>query len=147
LLLPSSTANLTPVNPPPNAVSIRNGDIWLTPSGIVIVRSKPVDDTLDDAILNVKAVLDVSNGLRRPLLVDSRLLKATDKLANQYYRGALTAKSVVALAFLSNSVVSLFLANLFMSFSLKLPMRMFREEKAALDWLLGFVRRPDSHAG
>src|SRR5690349_11717748 len=87
----------------PRTISTRNCEISLSPSGVVVIRARAMEDTLDDAIRNVKAVLEVSNGVKRPLMVDTRLLKASDKLTSQYYRGALNAGSSTALAFLAKS--------------------------------------------
>jgi hypothetical protein len=112
--------------------------IWLREDGIVQTVVLPGSElTLVDAKQNLASIAQVSQGKRRPLLVDIRNIKTVQYTARQ----ELTAyEGVTSTALLIDSALSRIIGNVFISFGKKaFPIRLFTSEAEAIQWLKGFL--------
>ena len=97
------------------------------------------EETLVDAIANVRAVGTLGAGRRVPQLVDGRWMKSMPREVRAYYAGAEAERNVAAAAVLVGSPVSRTVANFVMQLARpRFPTRLFTDEAAALAWLKAF---------
>lgn len=85
--------------------------------------------------------LTVSDGVTRPLLVDTRNLKYVEDDAREYLASKEAGQYVAALAVLTNTPIQ----NLFANFYMKLnkppmPTRLFASKEKAIRWLQLFLQ-------
>jgi hypothetical protein len=118
-------------------VEVRTQTIWLDGEGIVRAKLKPhVHVGLGDAQEAVRAIGELCQGRRSPVLVDMTELQSMDREARVYFAGAETAKVESAVAILIHSPLSRAIGNFFMGLNKPLfPTRLFTSEEEALAWL------------
>lgn len=127
--------------PPPNAVDSSSYYLWLDDDGILIAVNKPsIRDTLNDALEKIAAVVQLSDGKPRPLLVDTTETKSVSREAREAYAQAGKDGKVVALALVTGSAVSRIIANFFLNFHKPpIPVRLFNSRGPAKDWLMQYT--------
>jgi hypothetical protein len=113
----------------------------LREDGLLLSEALPgAGQTLADARESVAAYGALNGGKRRPLLVDLRAAgKPMDREAREYYAGPELAAVVSAAALLVTSPIGRVIGTFFLRLSrTATPIRMFTEEREALDWLHTF---------
>lgn len=110
---------------------------WMGEDGIARSVVKPgMDINLDDAIANSKAVNDLSDGNKFPLLVNSTQIKSMSREARKYCSVNNRSTCITAFAIVVGSPLSKVIVNFFFQFNkMGVPARMFNSEKQALKWL------------
>ena len=118
-------------------VEVRSQTLWLDSDGIVRAKLKPhLHIGLGDAQEAVRAIRELCQGRRSPVLVDMTDLQAMDREARVYFAGAETAQVESAVAILVRSPLSRAIGNFFMGLNKPLfPTRLFTSEEEALAWL------------
>lgn len=126
---------------PPNAVESSGFYLWLDDDGILIAVNKPsIRDTLNASLEKIAAVVQLSDGKPRPLLVDATETKSVSREAREAYAQAGKDGKVVALALVTGSVVSRIIANFFLNFHKPpIPVRLFNSRGPAKDWLMQYT--------
>lgn len=121
-------------------LEVRAGTVWLRADGIVYHRNKPgVRHTLADVQAHFAAFVELSAGVRRPLLVDARGEFLTEPGVREAY-GKPPERGPLAMALLTDSRYGRTFGNIALAFSSqRLPTRLFNDEDAALTWLRKFV--------
>ena len=109
-----------------------------------IVRSTVLpgtEETLADAIENVRAGGQLLGGRPRLVLDDSRHIKSIDREARAYYAGPESTRMVLAAAVLIGSPIQRIIGNFFLKLNQPpFPARLFTSEAEALAWLKSFAR-------
>jgi len=123
-------------------VRTRNCSFHLDERGFVVAR---VDDgasmELDDARAALDATFQVAGGVRRPVLVDFRGIRAESKAAREYFVSDEAVERYSAVAILIASPVSRVIGSFFMRLSRhRVPTRLCSSEADAIDWLLEATR-------
>ena len=124
----------------------RTRRFYIGDDGIFRTISLPgVEETLADAIENVRAAVALSGGRRYPVLADSRLVKSGgDRAVRAYYAGPELTATIRAVAVLIVSPVQRVIANFFLGLHKPpYPSRVFTSETEALAWLQRFVQPDD----
>src|SRR5262245_27417049 len=106
--------------------------------GLLFVRIRPgVRQTLDDARANLEACTAESGGRRTGLLLDITRAMPLDPEVRHFYRGPAVDGVCTALALLVElSPLGRVMGNVYLRVSaLKVPIRVFAREEAALAWL------------
>jgi hypothetical protein len=121
-------------------ITTRTQTQWLE-DGIVYSQSNPgAEHTLADAIENIQAGSLLSEGKKRPTLIDLRNVKSINKEARTYYSGEEAAKIDLAVAILIDNAISKIIGNFFLGLNKTLfPTRLFTKEKEAIEWLKTFI--------
>ena len=111
--------------------------MWIDDNGIVHAVSLPGSvHTLEEARANMEATAKLTEGKRRPRLVDLRKLGSIEREARRYYAGEENAKVVNAAAMLVGSPLTRVAAYFFFTISKPIfPVRLFTNEEKALKWL------------
>ena len=120
----------------------RTGTHYLDADGIIRATIHPgAEQTLEDAIENVRVSAQLGAGKRRPLLVDMREVKSQTREARTYYTGPEGTRCYCAAAVLVDSPVSRLIANFLLGFnkSATVPSRLFTSESEAIAWLKTFL--------
>lgn len=127
---------------PIKTLSLRAGDVWLRADGIVYHRNTPgVRHTIADVEAHFAAFIELSDGERRPLLVDARGQFLTEPGVRERYGQPPAERGPLAMALLIDSGYGRTFGNLALAFSTqRLPTRLFTEEEPALAWLRKFIR-------
>jgi len=109
--------------------------------GIMRIRVLPgAEETLADAVENVRVGAAMLKGRRCPFLNDSRLIKSVDREARAYYAGPESAANVSAVAVFTASPTQRTIGNFFLMLNKpRFPIRFFTSEAEALAWLEGFL--------
>ena len=98
---------------------------------------------LDDAKENVALTLKVTGGRRVPALIDLRLVRSQSSDARAYFAGPETRRVCTAVALLVKSPLSRMIGNFYLGFNRPdVPTKLFDDEEAAAEWLLGFLEPP-----
>lgn len=121
-----------------SAVETRTAHIGLTPEGILITRIQPgIRQSLEDAQENLRVLLEVGAGVRRPLLVDIRRSELLSAEARHFYTGRRMTDGFVALALLIEATpVGRTMGNIFLRIARPgISMRLFTGEDHAVAWL------------
>jgi hypothetical protein len=115
--------------------------IWLGDDGIIRMVDLPgTEEALEDAVENVKTVWNVSEGKKRPVLIDIRGLKSITREARQYYASGETARFGRAIGLVIGSPMTRVIGNFFFQLNRPaLPLKLFTSEEKALEWLKGFT--------
>lgn len=113
-------------------------EIWLGDNGIVHLRPHARrEQTLDDAIENVDAVVVVSAGVRRPLLVHFERAAPQTPECRAHYTSQAAARNLSACAIVTASMLGRVIGNLMIGVSeTNLPLRLFDAPEPAEKWLL-----------
>jgi len=118
----------------------RTARIELADSGVVIVRIRNgARQSVSDASENVSTAIAMRGGQRCPILVDIRQAAPLAADVRRMYSGGNIADAFTALALLiDTSPLGRTMGNVYFSVArLPMPMKMFAEEKKALEWLDG----------
>jgi len=127
-----------------NEIKTRTSRIWLDEEGIVrIVKLLGVEETLEDAERNIAAVIKVSGDKKRPIFIDGSLLKSITRKARMYYAKNIP-KLARAIAPLIKSTFSRVLVSFLTGYikrveNANVPIKSFKTEKLALDWLKEYL--------
>ena len=123
-------------------VVTRTRRYFLGDDGIVRVTVLPgAEETLADAMENVRAGGELLGVQRRPVLDDSRRIKSVERDARAYYAGPEATRMVSAAAVLIGSPIQRIILNFFVMLNKPpFPVRFFTSEAEAVVWLKGFVR-------
>jgi hypothetical protein len=115
--------------------------LWLGEDGIVRIIWVPnAEVSLEDAQETMAAYMRISNGKKRPLLVDTKNMKAFSREARKFYAGEEAAKVASAVAIIVGTPVSRVLGNFYLGLSNPhLPSRLFSSEDEAMEWLKGYL--------
>lgn len=115
--------------------------LWLGEDGIVrIIHVPGAEVTLEDAKETMASYLKINQGKRRPLFIDTKMMKSMTRETRQYYSGAEAAKVAGAAAIIVGTPVSQVLGNFYIGLSNPyLPSRLFSSEDEALEWLKGYI--------
>lgn len=115
--------------------------MWFDDSGILCsITKKHLPQTLEEAKASLEEYRRIANGKKFCMLADITEATPATKEVKEFAAAELP-KLVTALAMLSRSPLSRMIANLF--FSLKppsYPMKMFKSETDAKQWLKKFLR-------
>jgi len=122
-------------------IATRVNTVSLGEDGIARVIHVPdAEVTLEDAQETMVAYLKVSKNKKRPLLVDTKTMKAFARAARKYFAGKEAAKVASAVALIVGTPVSRVLGNFYLGLSNPhLPTRLFSSEGEALEWLRGYI--------
>lgn len=109
-------------------------------NGILIASyKKGVFITLDLAMDNVKDRIKYTNDNQFPVLIKDYGVTRMDKDARVYLSSEDATKGIIAAAFVSGSVFSMFIINFFTKVNPpKMPVKAFSDELVALNWLSQF---------
>ncbi len=121
----------------------RCGRTWLDESGVVLVENLAgADQTLEDAIENIRVTAIECGGVRRPTLVDLTGLKAISRDARNYYASPAGTRHATAIALVVGSPLSRMMGNFFIGMNrLAVPVRLFGTRQDAMAWLLAQAPR------
>ena len=128
--------------PPPNALEVAVGKVWIDGEGIIRTLMHQSDSYgVEQAQEHIAAYAKLANGKKVPILADiRRLTTGADREARQFYASEAGAKHTKAVALLVQSDVTRLLANFFFRFHKPAyPSRMFTNEVEAVEWLRGFL--------
>ena len=111
-------------------------------SGIVrVVIKAGASLGLEDMRRHFRVGMQHDGGKQRPVMVDTRLVKAVSREARAYACGPEAAALVSAQAVVVGSPVSRIIGSFFLGLNKPgFPTRMFTSEDEAADWLKGFLR-------
>jgi len=109
--------------------------------GILRVGARPgSEETLADAVENLRAASALAQGRKRPFLVEVETLRSVDREARAYYASRENTKHVSAAAVLVKSPLLRTISNFFLALNKPaFPMRLFTSEDEALAWLKSFL--------
>lgn len=122
----------------------RTTQIFLHPSGCVIVRALGIQQTLEDAQQNVATAIEVAGGSRkRPLLVDITGTAPLVSEVRHYYVGGALANNFTALGLLVEATpMGRMMGDVFFRMIEAAnvgrdvgPTKVFEDEAAAIEWL------------
>lgn len=120
---------------PDNCIELRCYWTWMNEEGIAVTKVKPkAEVVLEDAMENSKAVNSFPSN-RYSLLIDTKEIKSITKEARDFFSMKGRDSKVIAFAILIKSPLSTIIANFFMGLNKpRVPVRLFYDEKKALDW-------------
>lgn len=123
-------------------VATRACTFLLDPRGFVRATMREgLEMDLTDAREALRATAQLSGGQRVPVLVDSRRIKSQSREARQEFASDEAVRICSAVALLVGSPVSRIIANFFLRQQIqRTPTRLFTDETAAVEWLLGQPR-------
>ena len=109
-------------------------------NGIVLCDVKQgVNMTLEEGKENIKAILEITEGKRSPVLVDITKSKGITKECRQYYSSEEVANVQSAVAMIVDSAFTKMIANFFIGLNKTLfPLKMFTNKEEAISWLSEF---------
>jgi hypothetical protein len=94
---------------------------------------------LEDALENTKSVLKVSNGIKYPMMVDTREIRSISKEARDHFSMRNRNGNVNSIAVLIGSPVSVVVGNFFMGLNKPaVPTKLFTTPEKAFKWLEKF---------
>lgn len=114
---------------------------WMGDDGIARTVVKPqAEISLSDAKENTRAIEELYEGEKFPLLIDTRPLKYISKEARDHFSIKDRPTVLNSFALLIGSPLSRIIGNFFMGLNKpSIPMRLFTSEKEAIKWLKQFV--------
>lgn len=114
----------------------RTERIWIEDGIVHCVVLSTATHTLDDAHENSRAVDELAEGRKLPMLLDTRASRGLDRDARLYYVRPEAADRVSALAMLIDSQVGRMFGNFYTNVHRPpFPLRLFHSEGDALVWL------------
>ncbi len=128
------------LTPPSKALENEVFTTWLHESGVVIsvVKKEAVID-LEEAVANTYMVLEVSEGVKHPMLVDTRDIKSITKAARDHFSMKGRDNKVLAIALLVGSPLSRVIGNFFIGLNKStVPVKLFNNAAPAMRWLNDF---------
>ena len=113
---------------------------WRSEDGIVRLVILPGSRlTVSDVAEDMATYEQVTDGIKRPFLIDLRQIRSMDRAARQHVVQN-SSKQVAAAALLIGSPVSRILGNFFLGFNKPpTPTRLFTSQDQAMAWLQQFV--------
>lgn len=112
---------------------------WIDDDGILVSLSKSVTRTVENVKGNYELVSKITNGKPIPVIVFLTNSKKPSKETRDYVNSVLP-KMYKAMAIVSNSGVGEFVMNfLFRMSKPVIPMKVFRDEKSAREWLRNYL--------
>jgi hypothetical protein len=125
----------------PTRVETRTGIFWIDGEVLCCQMVRFDGHDLRDAEENMRVARELSGGRRLPLLLDMREARGIDREARAHYASREGEKLWPAVAMLISSPFGVVLGNFFMRVNRPpFPVRIFRDEAAALDWLRATCR-------
>lgn len=124
------------------AIETRTAILSVDEKGINIVKTKKLDQTLEDAVENVQASKSLGAGKKIPMLCDIRDIISQTRDCQLYYTGKEAQEVYLAVALIIGSPISKILGNFFIglrSQNNNVPLKMFNDEKIAYQWLESFL--------
>jgi hypothetical protein len=123
-------------------IETRTARIYLGDDGIV-----RIDIVLPDARITVtdsqeysEALARVCQGKRRPILVDMRNVRSSDRASRDFANNDQGPLIISAFALLGNSLVTMMIGNLFVKLTRPpFPTRLFQNEVEVLQWLKQYL--------
>ena len=98
-----------------------------------VVKNAVVE--LNDALENTEKVVELSEGILRPILVDMREIKSISKEARDHFSMKGRKPNVSAVALVVKSPVSKMIGNFFINFSSPaVPTKLFTSFDSGLEW-------------
>jgi len=124
-------------------VSIKCFDTFMVEGDYcVTIVKKDSEIVLEDALENTKSVLQVSQGKKYPMLVDTREIRSISKEARDHFSMRNRKGSVNSIAVLIDSPVSVVVGNFFMGLNKPaVPTKLFTTPEKAFKWLKTFNPR------
>lgn len=111
-----------------------------------IVHGEEVNDTpfrLSDAEEALRLIREIGGGQKSCLLMDISRLKSMSREARTYFSAPDRTEDLLAVALIINSPLSRVIGNFFLGLNkAAIPVRLFTEEKQAVDWLRPFAKEP-----
>lgn len=131
------------MTPPAHAARTRTCSLWLE-HGIVIGRFHDgAEVSADDARENLAVTATLTSGVRHPVLVDLRPVRAQSAEARALFAGPAATAVCTAVALVTDSPLSRVLGNFFLGFNRpETPARLFGDVDAATAWLQAFRASP-----
>ncbi|MCA9610881.1 MAG: hypothetical protein KC619_35035 [Myxococcales bacterium] len=124
---------------PGQTLSTLAGSVTLLPEGIVVLRSGPVDHSLEIAADGIAAIRKLAGGRPRPTLADARQIGRMTREARVHYAES-TSELIRAMAVLVSSPFSRLVGSFFIRLGRpEVPVRLFTSEPEAMAWLSTFV--------
>ncbi len=119
-------------------------DIWVEQEIIFIIFKQNIAITLDVAKGIVKERLKISDGLKRPVLIDIRNLTLIDSASREYLVSDVATYLLNAGGILFDSSFKNYLAviagNIFIKIDKpKIPTQLFTDKEKALEWLQAYI--------
>ena len=118
----------------------RIAKIWQGEEGIVrgVGSLNSIEATITDAMEICSAIFKVSEGKKRPLLVDIKNVKSATRETREYFAGDEAARIIEAMALLIGSPVGRMIGNFFLRINKPIyPTKLFTSENEAIEWLKG----------
>ena len=127
---------------PSEVIRTRISEIQLDGDGILRSTIVPnAEVTLEDSKRSIAVYRELSKGKARPVLMDARNIKSSDRESRVYATGKETASVVGAFAILVGGPVSKIVGNFFLRVNKPpYPTRLFTSEDEAIAWLRGFIK-------
>ena len=126
-------------------IETRTAQVHLAPYGIVLVRIKrDAAQSLDDAVQNLAAAVQVTDQQRRPLLIDIRTAIPLEDDVRRYYSGQMVVEHFSALGLIvDGGPFGRMMANLYFRVAqLGIASQIFDSEGDAVAWLLDYRQPP-----
>lgn len=109
---------------------------------IVTFKNITITEFIAKKIVNDRK--DFTKGILMPGLADVRKMKDVDRTARTFFQSDESKVGLCAVALLTDSVFTTYIANFFLKVSYKtnrtLPSRVFTNKEKALDWLKKYVK-------
>jgi hypothetical protein len=123
--------------PSEGAIETRTARIWLGEDGIVRVKPRAREpESIEDAHDNVAAVLKVTRGVRRPMLLDLAMTGPLTPECREYYMSPEATGHLTAVAIVTGSLLGRIVGNLTVgSNPTGVLFRLFETEPSAREWL------------
>ncbi|MDC0715849.1 DUF7793 family protein [Nannocystis bainbridge] len=114
----------------------RTERIWIEDGIVRCVVLATATHTLEDAEVNARTVVELAEGRKLPMLLDTRDSRGLDRDARLFYVRPEAAEQVSALAMLIDSQIGRMFGNFYTNVHRPpFPLRLFNTESDAVAWL------------
>ena len=118
----------------------KTAKIWLREDGIIHLKATAEFGSLECAKENVAALITVSQGKKRPAILNISSAKSLSREERAYYSSEESAKALSAAGLIINSPITRVLGNFFVGLNkTPYPLQLFTNEEKAIPWLKGFI--------
>ncbi len=126
----------------PQQTETRTVTLSVREDGIVhVLLKKNADITLEDAMENHRATMQLVGDREHAVLVDSRPARSISREARTYFADREVRRKALAQAIVIDSGVSRVMGNFFLGLNRPpFPVKLFTAEEEAAQWLKGFIR-------
>jgi hypothetical protein len=123
-------------------IETRTAKVHLREDGIIQSDTFPnAEISLGDAIDNTSAGKQISEGIKRPVLVNLGQVKSLSREARIYFGSDEVEKTSSAIALVVSSPIGRVIGNFMMGLNrTPYPTRLFTSEDEAVQWLKGFLK-------